>query len=146
MNNNDIAILERIAQNVTAEEIGRCHKVYDHRLGKNVYLVENSHNATDEQGKLIEYKVTYDKKHGFRCNCLCGQYGFANCPNYCWHVRASVATALEEVNAFAGIAREVEERKVQPVEAKPIEVKWNIPAWMLNAPVAPHMKHATKER
>lgn len=145
---NDISILERIACDVTPEQVGKCTKVYDFQLRQNMYLVENSRGITDNEGNIIEYKVTYDKKHGFRCSCLCGQYGFYNCKNYCWHVRASVSCAIEETKALAEIARQEEERRIVEEEAKkavPVEVKWNIPAWMLSARPAPHMRKDPKE-
>ena len=150
MTNQDIAILERIAQNVTPAQIGKCTKVYDCQLKQNVYLVENSKGETDNEGNIIEYKVTYDKEHGFRCNCEAGKRGFAHCKQgYCWHVRASVACAIEEANALASIQRKIEEeRRIAEEEARkavPIEVRWNVPAWVLNARPAPHMRKAPKE-
>jgi hypothetical protein len=138
-------------EEISAQEIGKCTKVYDFELKQNVYLVENSRDLTDDEGNIIEYKVTYDEKHGFRCSCPCGQTGFSNVKHpsrVCRHVRASIAAAIEETKALAEIARQEEERRIAEEEARkavPIEVKWDVPAWMLSARPAPHMRKAPKE-
>lgn len=139
-------------EEISAQEIGRCHKVYDFQIKQDVYLVENSRDLTDNEGNIIEYKVTYDKKHGFRCSCPCGQTGFSSVKHpsgTCKHVRASIAAAIEEAEALAAIQRKIEEeRRIAEEEARkavPVEVKWNIPAWMLNARPAPHMRKAPRE-
>lgn len=137
---------------ISAQEIGRCTKVHDFQLKQDVYLVQNSRDLTDEEGNIIEYKVTYDKKHGFRCGCKSGQTGFSGVRHpsgVCRHVRASIACAIEEANALASIQRKIEEeRRIAEEEARkavPIEVRWNVPAWVLNARPAPHMRKAPKE-
>lgn len=164
MTNQDIAILARIAQGVTAEQIGKCTKVYDFQLKQNVYLVENSKGETDNDGNIIEYKVQYSKEHGFTCNCEAGKRPFAHCKNYCWHVRASVAAVVEEATALAEIARKVEEERREALQrefeerraqlqrehdekhaAMPIEVKMKVSKWMLERPVARHMRKSPKE-
>lgn len=138
-------------EEISCAEIGRCHKAYDFQTKQDVYLVENSRDLTDNEGNIIEYKVTYDKEHGFRCSCPCGQTGFSGVKHLsgvCKHVRASVACAIEEATALAEIARKEEERRQAEEEARkatPIEVRWNAPKWMFEAPVAPHMKKAPRE-
>jgi len=90
---------------VTPEQIGRCYAVVGPD-GKKFYQVENSQGEFDAEGQLIEYKVTYSKELGFQCTCKSGQYGFANVKHpsgVCWHVRASVAAAIEEKQALHGL-------------------------------------------
>src|SRR5256885_11617457 len=122
------AILERLAQDVTPERVEKCSKVYDYQLKQNVYFVENSKGDCDEHG-IIEYKVTYTQGIGFQCNCKAGQYGFHNCRGqYCWHVRASIASSIEDRKAL--VLRANEERRIAEEQARkavePIEVRWNI--------------------
>jgi len=155
-------LLEKIAVNVTSEQIGKAHKVWDYQNHEDFFLVENSKGDTDDNGDIIEYKVRYDSIKGFTCTCEAGMHGFYNCKNYCWHVRASCALELEMRNAFAEMALTDQPRTVHPrelpavtapiiVESTPcqavmnIEDRWNIPAWMLNTPVARHMKNSPKE-
>lgn len=135
---------------ISAQEIGRCHKVFGPQ--DSFYLVENEAGEVDEYGDLIEYPVTYSKEHGFMCGCRSGRFGFANVKHpsgVCKHVRWSIAASIEEAEASAVIQRKAEEeRRIAEEEARkaaPVEVKWNIPAWMLNARPAPHMRKAPKE-
>lgn len=141
---------------ISAQEIGRCTKVYDFQLKQNVYLVQNSKGDTDEQGNIIEYTVRYSKEYGFQCTCPSGETGFSNVKHpsgVCKHCRWSIACAIEEATALAEIQRKVEEERREALQrehdekhaAMPIEVRWNVPAWMLKAPVAPHMKRSPKE-
>jgi len=130
-------------EDITAEEIVRCTKIWDYQTKEWFYMVLSK---TDD---ITEHKVTYDKEHGFGCTCKSAQYGWANVKHpskTCWHVRASVACSIEDRKALALRAneerRQVEERARKAV---PIEVKWNIPVWMMKAPVAPHMKHSPRE-
>jgi hypothetical protein len=134
---------------ISAQEIGRCRKVFD--KDGSFYLVENEAGECDEHG-IIEYPVRYSKEHGFTCGCKSGLHGFSNVKHpsgVCKHVRWSIACSIEEAEALAAIQRKIEEERRQTEEearkATPIEVRWNIPAWMLNAPVAPHMKKAPRE-
>ncbi len=79
--------------NVTSEQIGRCHKVFSGSIP--FYMVES------ESDSQVEYKVTWDRAHGFRCTCKSGQAGFSNCRHpYCKHVKWSVAAAREEKQAM----------------------------------------------
>lgn len=84
---------------VTSEQIGKAHKVYGPD-NKPFYMVENSEGELDQEGLLIEYKVTYSPEYGYQCRCKAGQEGFVHCQNYCWHVRAAVAAAKEEREAM----------------------------------------------
>lgn len=145
-----IATFASIAQHigeVSSEEIGRCHKVFGPDK-KAFYQVENEAGHTDEHGDLIEYKVTYSKDHGFQCSCKCGEFGFWNVSHasgVCKHVRWSVAAALEEKAALKALAQEADEEKAAQRKQIPVEVRWNLPAWMLTGPVASHMKYAPSE-
>lgn len=85
---------------ITSEQIGMAHAVIGPD-GKKFYLVENSRGELDGDGNVIEYKVTHHPHFGYQCTCKAGQYGFAHCKNYCWHVRASIACAQEEREAMA---------------------------------------------
>ena len=124
---NNIAVLERIACDITAEQVGLCRKTYDRELKQSVYLVQSPHSPT-------VHEVTYDK-NGFSCSCLCGRWNFANCPNFCVHVRIAVAAILEEINALAEIAsKQGEDEEDRRMAVKPVVVQWNIPAWMLQKP------------
>lgn len=83
---------------VTSEQIGKAHKCFEG--SKPFYKVENSDGKLDQDGLLIEYKVTFSLELGYQCTCEAGKHGFAHCKNYCWHVRASVAAAKEEREAM----------------------------------------------
>jgi len=101
---------------VTPEQIGKCHKAFELVDGKAVpfYLVENEAGTLDQDGEIIEYKVTYDTKHGFRCTCKAGQHGFANCKNSaCKHVGWAVAASREESEALAELALEDAQQDVK---------------------------------
>lgn len=80
---------------ITDEQIGKCHKVFG---PDNIpfYQVENSDGKLDDNGDLIEYKVTWGKDRGFSCTCKAGQFG-----TLCWHIKAAVACAREEKAAIA---------------------------------------------
>lgn len=82
-------------QGVTDSMIGKCHKAFNGKVG--YWLVENSQGELDQDGEVIEYKVTYDEK-GFHCTCKSGKSGFANVTNasgVCQHVRSSMAAEAE---------------------------------------------------
>jgi hypothetical protein len=84
---------------VTDEMIGRAHKAFEIVDGKatGYYLVENSQGECDEDGEVIEYRVTYDAK-GFHCTCKSGKEAFANVTNksgVCVHCRISIAAEAE---------------------------------------------------
>jgi hypothetical protein len=82
---------------ITPEQIGKCTKVLDCQTHQNFYLVENESGNIDDEGHLIEYKVTYSSKMGFQCTCKAGQEGLVYCKNgYCKHVAWAVAAAKEE--------------------------------------------------
>lgn len=128
-----LAYVEAHIDEITAEQLNRCTKI----VGKTgtFYLVENSRGLYDAHG-LIEYAVEYDGKHGFMCTCEAGQRGFTGVTKHpsgvCWHVRASIAASIEERKALAEQARKVEEdRREAERQSVPIEVRWNIPAWMM---------------
>ncbi len=146
-----LSYVESHLEDITAEDIGRCSKIYDYQLQQFVYMVLS---RTDD---ITEHKVTYDKEHGFRCTCPCGQTGFANVKHpsgVCWHIRASIAASIEERTALTALTEKRNEdarlRHAASLPAvsipEPIEVKWNVPAWMLERPVAPHMSKSPKER
>lgn len=142
--------VETHTDEITAEEICRCTKIID-KTGKSFYLVANSRGLYDAHG-IIEYAVRYNAKHGFTCTCEAGQRGFTGVTKHpsgcCQHVRAAIAASIEERKALAEQARRIEEDRRIAEEAKksvPVEVKWNIPAWMLKAPVAPHMRKSPRE-
>lgn len=85
--------------NVTDAQIGAAHKCFSGSTP--FYLVENSQGKLDDDGQLIEYRVSYNRSKGFQCTCKAGKEGFARCRQFCWHVRASVACAREEKEALA---------------------------------------------
>lgn len=82
--------IEELAKQATAEEVSKCVK-----LGDNGYLVDG------------KYNVYYVEQEGFKCTCLCGKYNFRNLPQYCWHVRASVATWLAEEAAKEALREKI---------------------------------------
>ena len=99
---------EVVTTAVTGEEIGRCYKAFEIVNGKATafYMVESSDDP------LVEYKVKWDKFHGFTCTCKAGEYGFAHCKDgICKHVKWSVACAREEREAIAEQYRVIEASK-----------------------------------
>lgn len=143
---------EKISQHlndVTSTQIGKCQKVWHN--GEDYFLVESE---TDD---LVEYEVHYDETHGFTCNCKAGEVGFSRITVHpsgvCKHVRWACACELEMRTALAEMAEKIEADRgtgrATHALAMPavmsIEKKWNIPAWMLNAPVARSMKNSPKE-
>ncbi len=145
-----VATFEKVSQyvsDITAQQISKCTKVWDYQSCENFYLVENEAGDFDDDGQIIEYSVRYSKEHGYTCGCPSGKNGFWNVKHpsgVCKHCRWAVAAEIEEQTAITAQSR-IGNAQALPAIV-PIEVKWNIPAWMLNAPVAPHMKIATKER
>jgi hypothetical protein len=145
-----LAYVESHLEDISAQDIGRCSRV----IGpdeKSFYLVLS---RTDD---FTEHKVTYDKEHGFRCTCPSGEHGFANVKHpsgVCHHVRSAIAVSIEERTALAAMTERRNEgarlRHAASLPAvsipEPIEVRWSIPAWMPERPVAPHMKQSPKER
>jgi hypothetical protein len=105
-----LTTFERVAAHladVTAEQIGKCHKIYgpDNRA---FYAVENERSDTYE-GQIIEYSVKYSPERGYTCTCPAGAEGFAHvhhASGVCKHVRWSVAAELEERAALAAIQGE----------------------------------------
>jgi len=55
---------------VTSEQIGRAHEVRTN--GSTFFMVENSRGEYDEEGNLIEYKVTWTPEYGYICQCMSG--------------------------------------------------------------------------
>ncbi len=96
---------------VTFQQLNKCHRIIDDATGKAFYLVESEHD------NLVEYKVTYSN-HKFSCTCPCGQQGFAsvrNASGYCKHVRWAVAAAAEDKKEV--LARRIAE--ANDVESSP---------------------------
>ena len=128
-------------QDVTSEQIGRCHRVIDMQTGEDFYMVESESDPTEE------YQVRYSTDHGFTCTCKSGQYGFANVGHpsgTCKHCRWSVAAWLEEEAAKA----EMCEKLQHPLEHLAIRsVEASLPEWLKlkNARPASHMKRAPRE-
>jgi hypothetical protein len=109
--------------NVTNEQIGMCHEVIGPD-NKSYYLVENSKGLLDENGNILEYRVSWSRTMGYQCQCEAGKWGFAHCKNFCWHVRATVAAGMEKDNAFSHEVpvsveptEEVTVKAAQPVQA-----------------------------
>jgi hypothetical protein len=71
---------------VTEEQINACSRLIDENRNEVYYRVRSAHDDT------VEYTVRFVDGH-FTCDCPAGQNGFANCKNYCWHVRAACAHA-----------------------------------------------------
>jgi len=140
-----LSYVESHLEDITAEQVGKCHLVFDCQTGKNFYMVENEAGEVDDNGEIIEYPVRYSAEDGFTCGCKSGQHKFWNVVHpsgVCKHCRWSIAASIEERTAIAALSRKVEEeRRV----AEPIEVRWNIPTWMLQRPVAPHMSKSPRE-
>ncbi|GCE32235.1 hypothetical protein KDA_77190 [Dictyobacter alpinus] len=110
---------------VTAEQIGRCHRITDFQAKPVVdfYKVENERGDLNADGEILEYEVRYEAELGFSCTCKSGQYGFHNvhhASGVCKHVRWSVAAAIEERQAMQEIAHKQaaeEEARRQDLEA-----------------------------
>jgi hypothetical protein len=100
--------IEAIATNITTEQLSKAHKIIDLQTSEDFYQVGSSDGTTD-------YEVHYDSEKGLTCTCEAGKHGFANCKNYCWHVRASVACRREELKA---------EKKARSIESQ-------VPAWAM---------------
>lgn len=79
---------------VTFEQINKCHRIIEDATGNPFYMVESEHDS------LTEYKVEYhEDTRKFTCTCPCGLQGFAsvrNASGYCKHVRWAVAAAVED--------------------------------------------------
>jgi hypothetical protein len=137
---------------VTGEQIGRCHKCFEGSTA--FYMVENERGDIDpETFEIIEYKVTHSIKNGFACTCWAGRDGFAHCgtksQGICKHVVWSVAAAKEEREAIKLIESELAAEKevtAAAEKAKSERIENNVPAWMLTGPVASHMSKAPRER
>jgi hypothetical protein len=137
---------------VTNAQIGKAHKIIHFNTGEEYYLVENSKGEFDDECQLIEYKVQYSTEYGFTCTCKSGQFGFANVyhpSGCCWHVRASVAAWLEEEAALAEMREKIEAEKKAKIETQAhgkSTIEAQMPAWVMNAKPAPHMRKAPRER
>jgi len=143
---------DRIKSNiadVTSEQIGKCHKIIDMTTGEDFYLVENSKGEVDNEGDIIEYKVQYSSGYGFTCTCPSGEHGFSNvrhASGCCWHVRAAVACFLEEEAAMQEMCAKINaEEAAKAVASKMSSIEAQMPAWIMNAKPAPHMRRAPKE-
>ena len=91
---------------VTPEQIGRCHKCFSGSVP--FYMVES------ESDSSVEYKVTWDKKHGYRCTCPSGNVGFSNCKaGFCKHCRWAYAASMEERQAIAELNAAIAEKALQ---------------------------------
>lgn len=139
-------------EDFSAEDLNRCTKIEDRKTGESFYLVINSRGLTDAHG-LIEYAVRYDEEHGFTCGCPSGQHGFWNVKHAsgtCQHVRLAIAASVNEKAAKARQSlRDAEEQRIREEEARkaePIEVRWNVPAWMMKNAVDPKMRRCPRER
>lgn len=91
--------VESHIQDITPDMLGLATKVYDFQLKANIYLVESTSGATDEDGNPEEYRVSYTPGRGFSCTCKSGQYAFANvrhASGVCTHCRIACAAAAEE--------------------------------------------------
>jgi hypothetical protein len=114
---------------ITAEQIGRCHKIIDFQQpGSIFYKVETQSGSLDADGHIKEYSVRYTLELGFTCDCPSGNAGFENVRRHpsgvCWHVRAVVACMLEEKAycaelAAAEAAREEERRMLESTDPEP---------------------------
>jgi hypothetical protein len=136
-------------EDVTSTQIGKCTKVWDYQNHEDFYLVENSKEECDEHG-IIEYPVRYSEEHGFTCGCKSGQVAFSNVKHpsgVCWHVRAAVACFLEEEAAMQEMAEA--QAKVRHNAALPAvklsRTEAAMPAWIMNARPASHMRKAPRE-
>jgi hypothetical protein len=112
---------------VTPEQIGKCHAIIDCSDGSKFYMVESEDGKVDDEGNIVEYKVTYSKEYGFQCTCKSGQHGFANCKNpsgVCKHARWSVACAIEESEAMAEQARYNAEQAVRQALYKELNIEY----------------------
>jgi hypothetical protein len=110
--------------NVTPEQIGACHKVFGPD-NQPFYLVENSKGELDQDGQLIEYRVSFTKGMGFQCTCKAGQEGFAHCRSFCWHVRASVACDEEIKQAMKEQERLNAEQAVRQVLYRELGISYS---------------------
>jgi hypothetical protein len=134
---------------VTGEQIGRCHKCFEGSTA--FYMVENERGDIDpETFEVIEYKVTWTREKGFACTCKAGEVAFSQCKDgICKHVRWSVACEKEVREALASIDAEIAAEKAAAAaaeKAKSERIENNVPAWMLTGPVASHMSKAPRER
>lgn len=111
-------MLAECMYDVTSEQIGQAYKCFEG--SKAFYKVVNSANQVDDDGHLIEYKVTcrYDvelKTWAFNCSCLSGFHNFKNVKHpskVCWHVRAALACAREVKLALKSMSEKVDAEKI----------------------------------
>jgi hypothetical protein len=149
--------LDQIKSNiddVTSEQINRCHKVIDMQTGEDFYQVES------ESDDLVEYEVRYSEAHGFTCTCAAGKVGFSRITRHpsgcCKHCRWAVACWLED-EAMEEQYREAEEavaNKVakQPTVILPIvrplnvsSIEASMPKWIMDARPSKGMDKAPRE-
>src|SRR6266516_3181852 len=81
---------------ITPEQLDKTHRI-EHN-GEIFYLVENSRGDVDDEGNVIEYRVSYDKAHKcLTCTCPAGnppsdEHGYLKySPRTCWHLRVVIA-------------------------------------------------------
>lgn len=87
---------------VTSEQIGMAHACS--AIGGTYFQVENSRGLTNDEGELIEYRVSWSYEYGYQCDCPSGKRGWANVHHksgVCWHVRSACARAIEMREATA---------------------------------------------
>ena len=110
--------LEKVRQfvsSVSSEDIGRAHKCIAD--GTSYYLVENSRGDLDEDGEVIEYRVSWTRKTKFTCSCYAGKEAFIHCKKgFCQHVLIAVAAAQEEKQAMAELAQAQAAEAIKEVE------------------------------
>jgi hypothetical protein len=80
-------------QNVTQEQLDRCHRIEDLNNHTVFYQVDNERGEVDPDGNTIEYTVRFVPGRGFTCTCKAGQEGFRNCRSTCKHCRWAAAHA-----------------------------------------------------
>lgn len=136
--------LEKIATDVTSEQMSKCCKVISFQTQEDYYMVDSSDGTKD-------YEVHYDPKLGFTCNCKAGKKGFAGCKNFCWHVRASVACFLEEEAAMQEMLEAEQTAKaegtLQHPQALPVisRTEAQLPEWIRRARPSKGMDKAPRE-
>jgi hypothetical protein len=141
-------------QDVTSEQINRCHKVIDMQTGEDFYQVES------ESDDLVEYEVRYSEAHGFTCTCAAGKVGFSRITRHasgcCKHCRWAVACWLED-EAMEEQYREAEEAVANKVAKQPTvilptvrplnvsSIEASMPKWIMDARPEPHMRKSPRE-
>lgn len=139
---------------VTATQTSRCQKVINFQTGEDFYQVDSETDPT------VVYEVRYGTDHGFTCNCKAGQVGFSKITRHpsgvCKHVRWAVAAWLED-EAMEQAYQEAEEAMAEKVAKQPTvilpivrplpvsSIEASMPAWIMNARPASHMRKSPRE-